>query len=89
MLYEVITLKVMKFVPASGAATRMFKQLYEFIQSTHLEQKRKVDKEPYATFIKRLNDFAFIDDLKKILVAEDYTSLDTIIQRLLLSYNFV
>lgn len=57
-------LEIAKFVPASGAATRMFKDLFTFIQSTPEEQNQLRQKEPYNTFIKQIEDFAFIDDLK-------------------------
>ena len=49
--------KVLKFVPASGAASRMFKNLFEYL-----------DNEEKTDFIKKFEDnldkFAFIDDLK-------------------------
>ena len=49
--------KVLKFVPASGAASRMFKNLFEFL-----------DNEEKTEFIQKfeanLDKFAFIDDLK-------------------------
>ena len=49
--------KVLKFVPASGAASRMFKNLFEFL-----------DNEEKTDFIQKFEDnldkFAFIDDLK-------------------------
>jgi len=47
-----------KFVPASGAATRMFKQLYTFID----DQK---DTEFIDTFFNHLEQFAFYDELLK------------------------
>lgn len=49
--------KVLKFVPASGAASRMFKNLFEFL-----------DNEKKTEFIQKFEDnltqFAFFDDLK-------------------------
>lgn len=59
-------LEVSKFVPASGAATRMFKSLFEFLQASPEEQLQLVGKEPYSTFIKQLDQFAFADELKSI-----------------------
>jgi len=59
-------LEVSKFVPASGAATRMFKSLFEFLQATSEEQFQLIDKEPYSSFIKQLDQFAFTDQLKSI-----------------------
>ena len=49
--------KVQKFVPASGAASRMFKNLFEYLDN---EEKTDFIK----TFEDSLGKFAFIDDLK-------------------------
>ena len=52
--------KVLKFVPASGAASRMFKNLFEYL-----------DTEEKTDFIKKFEDnldkFAFIGDLKEAI----------------------
>ena len=55
-------LKIFKFVPASGAATRMFKDLYDFLQSDD-------DIESAATkeVFEQLENFAFCPDLKQIM----------------------
>lgn len=53
-------LKVVKFVPASGAATRMFKEPYAFLN----ERKRS---EGIDRLIANLDRFAFYESLKKIL----------------------
>lgn len=64
------TLKVMKFVPASGAATRMFKQLFDFMNNyTGSEEEFLnilVDRGPDSLyyFFENLNQFAFYTDLK-------------------------
>ncbi|MCU4175364.1 DUF4301 family protein [Carboxylicivirga sp. N1Y90] len=77
-----------KFVPASGAATRMFKSLFEYIQNVDL-QASKFDEEPYKTFNDRLSDFAFYNDLKTLLDSNinldniDATALHSIISQLL------
>ncbi|MCE7063113.1 DUF4301 family protein [Dyadobacter sp. CY343] len=62
---------LLKFVPASGAATRMFKSLFSFLQ----EGKR--DKSVDEFFVK-LPDFAFYEDLKASLLSDGYdiTSAD-------------
>lgn len=50
--------KVVKFVPASGAASRMFKDLFEFVE--------KVQKTHFlATFFSEIEKFAFYDLLDK------------------------
>ncbi len=57
------SLKVVKFVPASGAATRMFKELFSFVN----EDKRTtgIDK-----LIANIEQFAFWPELKALLPAE-------------------
>lgn len=52
--------KVVKFVPASGAATRMFKDLFEFLSSGN---KNSVTEK----VLTNINKFAFYDDLKQFL----------------------
>lgn len=59
-----------KFVPASGAATRMFKVLFEFIQASNQQQEELLTQEPYKRFFEQIKDFAFIDDLEKSLKKE-------------------
>ena len=57
---EVEKLKVVKFVPASGAATRMFKELFEFVN----DDKRG---EGIDVLLDNIEKFAFWDELKSIL----------------------
>ena len=60
--------KILKFVPASGAASRMFKVLFEFLDNSKIsEPKHDENFASVYTFFKRLNEFAFIDDLNKIV----------------------
>lgn len=54
---------LVKFVPASGAATRMFKSLFAALDG-------KSDKSTDEVFA-RLTDFAFYDDLKAAMAQED------------------
>ncbi len=60
-------LDICKFVPASGAATRMFKDLFSFLETPDELLQEIVDKPPFTDFFKRLKDFAFYNDLKKFL----------------------
>src|SRR5690606_19381199 len=63
--------KVVKFVPASGAASRMFKDLFSFMESyqdTEEDYQKLINdekKRPVFGFFKQINDYAFYDDLKK------------------------
>lgn len=52
-------LKITKFVPASGAATRMFKDLYEFIDDTN----NNTIPDNILDFIQNIKKFAFYEDL--------------------------
>lgn len=60
---EAENLKIEKFVPASGAATRMFKELFEFVN----EQKRG---KGIDTLLENIEKFAFWPELKELLPAE-------------------
>lgn len=51
-----------KFVPASGAATRMFKDLYDYLSGEDKQMSVQMVK-----FFSELDKFAFYDDLKEIL----------------------
>jgi hypothetical protein len=65
-------MRLVKFVPASGAATRMFKHLFEFAA---LPEEKKSDPailddndfNSAGYFFRNLNKFAFYDDLKRIM----------------------
>lgn len=62
---------VVKFVPASGAASRMFKKLFAFLEeykgTDEDYQQLTADQKPGSVFefLKRLEDFAFYDELSK------------------------
>ena len=52
---------IVKFVPASGAASRMFKNLFEFLGADYDEPTTAFEKEFFA----RITDFAFYNDLNE------------------------
>ncbi len=56
-------LKVVKFVPASGAATRMFKELFEFVGEG--KRGKGID-----TLLQNIEKFAFYPELKPLLSAD-------------------
>jgi hypothetical protein len=67
-----IDIEVLKFVPASGAATRMFKALFEFDESFKQANfdSKTLAKEAYKhvkEFFDRIGEFAFYDDLNTVL----------------------
>lgn len=57
--YKSTDKKVIKFVPASGAASRMFKDLFEFLSAERDEPSTAFEK----AFFEGIKDFAFYDDL--------------------------
>jgi nicotinamide riboside kinase len=67
------TLKLLKFVPASGAASRMFKFLNEFLNEFDPENDtinsyiNKANKANLSVFLAGVDKFAFFDDIKTIL----------------------
>ena len=85
-----VELEMVKFVPASGAASRMFKELFE---AFHFFRLHKSDSDFYLKehpgikqFFNSLREYPFFNDLNKaieadgkqlndLLVAEDYESI--------------
>lgn len=65
------SVSLLKFVPASGAATRMFKSLFAF------KDEGKSDKS-IPEFSERIRDFAFFEDLKSAL-SKDGIDIETTI----------
>lgn len=67
--------KLFKFVPASGAASRMFKDLFSFIEEysgSHEDYEALKTNQKSGSmfdFFKRLDEFAFYEDLKKAFSA--------------------
>ncbi len=75
---------ILKFVPASGAASRMFKHLHEFRQTfkgTEEDIKayeRDKSFNSVFTFFENIQRFAFYEKLKKVM-AEDGLDIDELI----------
>ena len=68
-------LKLLKFVPASGAATRMFKSLFS------AKDEGKLDKS-VNEFLERLKDFAFYNNLVKS-IGEETADYQQVLEHLL------
>ena len=64
---------LVKFVPASGAATRMFKFLHEFLNNYDPEKEhfrdyiKKHPNEDVTTFFESATEFAFINNVRKVI----------------------
>jgi len=63
--------KIVKFVPASGAASRMFKEIFSCVENLKLNpnnQQEILNQNPKAKeVIENIKDFAFYDELKSIV----------------------
>lgn len=71
-LYGDINPDTLKFVPASGAASRMFKFLFEFYEKAK-EQYENVDEpgnDDVKLFFKNIRKFAFFNELESILASK-------------------
>lgn len=69
-VFESFEGSVLKFVPASGAATRMFKDLYSYLNTgIHNDQSKE--------FVDKIEQFAFYQDLKSRL-KEGYSQQDLV-----------
>jgi hypothetical protein len=82
--------KVMKFVPASGAATRMFKSLIAFHDRTNqIDENESVteadksapDHASYLEFMDGIKEYAFYDDLKTAMSRDGLDTEDLISRR--------
>lgn len=67
--------KIVKFVPASGAASRMFKNLFEFLGADYSEPTTDFEKK----FFSRVHDFAFYDELNEACIKNTGKDIDTLI----------
>jgi len=66
--------KPLKFVPASGAASRMFKALFEALEACRESGNQEEVLAQYSAarnFLANKEKFAFFDDLKKVLEKEN------------------
>ena len=67
--------KIVKFIPASGAASRMFKNLFEFLGADYSEPTTDFEKK----FFSRVHDFAFYDELNEACIKNTGKDIDTLI----------
>lgn len=85
-LYEknINTKKIVKFVPASGAATRLFRKLFNYYNNYNGTQEEYLDIisdrsfESIYYFFEHLQNFAFYDELKKFLISKEFLLADQI-----------
>lgn len=69
--------KVVKFVPASGAASRMFKDLYSFLEGENDEPRTDFEKQ----FFGNIHKFAFCAELNEVCQSACGSTVDELMQR--------
>lgn len=76
---------LVKFVPASGAASRMFKSLFSALEDLQKgkDQSEVVKEKEVAKFLEQLDQFAFYDDLKQLAARENMKIEEVPLQKLL------
>lgn len=67
--------KIVKFVPASGAASRMFKNMFEFLGADYDVPTTDFEKKFFAN----IKNFAFYDDLNSACVKNNNKGIDELI----------
>lgn len=65
---------IVKFVPASGAASRMFKNLFEFLDADYTEPTTDFEK----NFFDRITDFAFYADLDEACLRNEGADIQSL-----------
>ncbi|MEA2106275.1 MAG: DUF4301 family protein [Bacteroidota bacterium] len=73
-LYDDSKPDALKFVPASGAASRMFKFLFEFYgqAKNQYESLDQIENDEVKKFFREIKKFAFYDELKATLQSTGY-----------------
>jgi hypothetical protein len=81
-LFDDINPQNLKFVPASGAASRMFKFLFEFYESAkdRYNSLEEIEDKEVKKFFADIEKFAFYQDLNAILKSKDLEINDLINQ---------
>jgi len=85
-------IKIIKFVPASGAASRMFKSLFSFLNSykdseeDYNRLKNDPEFKPVLQFFQQIQEFAFYKDLKDIMEKDGHHLEERLLKR---DYNRV
>ena len=69
--------KVVKFVPASGAASRMFKDLFEFLDAPYDKPTSVFEKD----FFDNLSKFAFYEELNEACLKNNNKNIDALLDQ--------
>lgn len=73
--YKASGKKIVKFVPASGAASRMFKDMFSFVDADYNEPTTDFEKKYFA----QLKDFAFYDELDAACQKNEGKSIEALL----------
>jgi len=79
--------RIIKFVPASGAASRMFKNLFEFLNEYHATEEEYLkllsdrSSDSIYYFFESLSDFAFYEDLRTECFEKSDESLEQLLEK--------
>ncbi len=73
--YKASGKQIVKFVPASGAASRMFKDMFAFVDADYQEPQTDFEKKYFA----RIKDFAFYDELDEVCRKNDGKDISTLL----------
>ncbi len=73
--YLAINPAIVKFVPASGAASRMFKNLFEFLDAPYSEPTNDFEKK----FFSQIRNFAFYADLDEVCLRNEGSDIAALV----------
>ncbi len=78
-------IELIKFVPASGAASRMFQSLFTALEDFQKgkDQSEAIRHRGVAKFLEEIDQFAFYEDLKKLAAKENISIEEVPAQKLL------
>lgn len=74
-VYKAEGRQIVKFVPASGAASRMFKDMFAFVDADYTEPQTDFEKRYFAN----IKDFAFYEELNEVCKANEGKDIDALI----------
>lgn len=74
--YRETSKRIMKFVPASGAASRMFKDLFSFLEADYNVPTTTFEK----TFFEGLSQFAFFEDLNEACLKNEGKDIEELLK---------
>lgn len=74
--YKQTDRKIVKFVPASGAASRMFKNMFAFLNAEYDVPQTDFEKDYFA----HIHYFAFYKDLNEVCLKNEQKDIDTLMK---------